>query len=107
MSKKDYAERDALLELAAQLIGALVRIDGSTVDRLSDQFPWMLALNDVDRATCADRIVAAARASISTKQPRLAISELVAWRETATAMAAGLGSETVDWFGESEPAERP
>ena len=35
----------------------------------------------------------AARASLSTGQPHLAITELTSWRETAAAITAGLGSE--------------
>ena len=54
----------------------------------------------------------AARASLSTGQPHLAIAELTSWRETAAAITAGLGSEPVEWLDpdEAEPAglvERP
>ena len=56
--------------------------------------------------------VDAARASLSTGQPHLAITELTSWRETAAAITAGLGSEPVEWLNpdEAEPAdvvERP
>ena len=48
----------------------------------------------------------AARASLSTGQPHLAIAELTSWRETAAAITAGLGSEPVEWLDpdEAEPA---
>lgn len=57
-------------------------------------------------------LVNAARASLSTGQPHLAIAELTSWRETAAAIAAGLGLEPVEWLDpdEAEPAglvERP
>lgn len=57
-------------------------------------------------------LVNAARASLSTGQPHLAIAELTSWRETAAAITAGLGSELVEWLDpdEAEPAglvERP
>jgi hypothetical protein len=61
----------------------------------------------MDRETCASEIVAAARASFATNQPHLAIAELNAWRETATAIAAGLGKETIEWLDDAETVERP
>lgn len=56
--------------------------------------------------------VDAARASLSTGQPHLAIAELTSWRETAAAITAGLGSEPVERLDpdEAKPAglvERP
>lgn len=52
---------------------------------------WMLALSPADREVCALDLVDAARASSSTEQPHLVRAELTAWKETATALAAGLG----------------
>ena len=48
----------------------------------------------------------AARASLYTGQPHLAIAELASWRETAAAITAGLGLEPVEWLNpdEAEPA---
>lgn len=70
-------------------------------------FPWMLALSPADRRTCAQELVDAARASFSTDQPHLAIAELTSWKETATAVAAGLGSADLEWLGDDETVERP
>jgi hypothetical protein len=75
---------------------------------MSDRFPWMLALSPADRDACADAVLAAARASFATNQPHVAFAELTAWRETATAMAAGLGEKSVEWLeNPSEAAVRP
>ena len=57
-------------------------------------------------------LVNAARASLSTGQPHLAIAELTSWRETAAAITAGLDSEPGERLDpdEAEPAglvERP
>ncbi|WP_229118506.1 hypothetical protein [Actinomyces israelii] len=57
-------------------------------------------------------LVDAARASLSTGQPHLAIAEPTSWRETTAAITAGLGSEPVERLDpdEAEPAgvvERP
>lgn len=107
MSKRDSVLQESLLDLAAQIIGASVRAEGSFADRMSDQFPWMLALSPEDRVECADQLVAAARASFSTKQPHLAIAEIMSWRETATALAAGFATSEVEWLDDDELAERP
>ncbi|MFK0042236.1 prevent-host-death protein [Paenarthrobacter sp. NPDC090517] len=107
MSESADKARDALLELAAQLVAVSTSTDGTLAGRMSDRFPWMLALSPVDQEACATAVLAAARASFATHQPHLAIAELTSWRETATAIAAGLGREPVEWLEEDEAVERP
>ncbi len=96
MSQREAEARARLLEFAAKLIGVAVDDDGPLAERTSRTFPWMLALSPEDRATCAQALVDAARASFSTGQPHLALAELTSWRETATAIAAGLGQARLD-----------
>jgi hypothetical protein len=67
----------------------------------------MLALSEADRVACAQDLVDAARASFATGQPHLAIAELTSWRETATAIAAGLAAQPVEWVDDHELVERP
>ncbi|WP_208859892.1 hypothetical protein [Mycolicibacterium peregrinum] len=62
-----------------------------------DPESWMLALSPEDRAACARDIAAAA-------DPQ---QELTAWRETATAIAAGLGRGEVEWLDGDDVVERP
>ncbi|PYI66330.1 prevent-host-death protein [Arthrobacter livingstonensis] len=107
MSGSADRARTNLLELAAQLVAVSTSTDGTLVRRMIDRFPWMLALSLADRETCANDILSAARASFATNQPHLAIAELTAWRETATAIAAGLGQEPVEWLDDSVVVERP
>lgn len=107
MSDSADRARTALLELAAQLVAVSTSTDGTLVTRMIDRFPWMLALSTADQQTCANAILTAARASFATNQPHLAIAELTAWRETATALAAGLGQELVEWLDDSLIVERP
>lgn len=52
-------------------------------------FPWMLALSEDDRVSCAREIIDDARASFSLGQPNLIVGTLNAWRDTAEAVAAG------------------
>jgi len=91
MSQREAESRNRMLQFAAQLIGAALDDDGPLAERMSKAFPWMLALSPEDRATCAQDLVDAARASFSTGQPHLVLAELTSWKETATAIAAGLG----------------
>jgi hypothetical protein len=107
MSESADKARASLLELAAQLVAVTASPDGTLAGRMSDRFPWMLALSLADQDACADAVLAAARASFATNQPHLAIAELTAWRETATAIAAGLGQESVEWLEGAETVERP
>ena len=107
MSKREADAREKLLQLAATLIGVATDSRGSLADRMSDALPWMLALTAEDRVRCADDLLEAARASFSTGQAHLAITEMTSWRETATAVAAGLGSAPVEWLDSGIPVERP
>ena len=71
-------------------------------------FPWMRALSPADQAECTKNILDAARTSVSTEQADAAVdAELTSWRETATAIAAGLGSQPGAWLDRAEPVERP
>lgn len=88
-----------VLQLAATGAG-----DESLAERMSNAFPWMLALSPADRTACAQDLVDAARDSLTTDHPHLAIAELRSWRETATALAAGLGSADLEWL-DDETAE--
>lgn len=106
MSQREADARAELLGLAAQLITVTLE-DGPLEERMANRFPWMFALSPGGRAQCARALVDAARASFSTGQPHLALSELTSWNETATAIAAGLGSQQVEWLDEDETVERP
>lgn len=107
MSRRESEAREQLLHFAAQLIAVATDDRGSLADRMSNNFPWMLALNLADRTQCAKELLDAARASFATGQTHLAVAELTAWKETATAIAAGLGRSPVEWLDEDEPVERP
>jgi uncharacterized protein YbaP (TraB family) len=109
MSQREAEARAHLLDFAAQLITVTLDDRGTLAERMSRAFPWMLALSNADRATCAQDLVDAARASIATDQPHLAITRLTSWKETATALAAGLGAVDLVWLetDDDEPVARP
>lgn len=107
MSGRDADAHRTLFEFAATLIAVTTDDRGTLAERMADRMPWMLALSSADQETCATELVAAARASFATDQPHLAAATLTAWRETATAIAAGLGAERLDWIENGKALERP
>lgn len=107
MSQREAEGRARLLNFAAQLITVTLEASGTLAERMSKPFPWMLALSPADRATCAQELVDAARASFATDQPHLVIAELLSWKETAVAIAAGLRSVDVEWLDGGDVVERP
>lgn len=107
MSQREAEGRSRLLDFAAQLITVALDGEGSLAERMAKPFPWILALSPTDQEACARDLMDAARASFSTTQPHLAIAELTSWKETATAVAAGLGHADLEWLDVDEPVERP
>lgn len=109
MTKREADSRARLMDFAAQLITVTLDENGTLAERMAKSFPWMFALSPTDRDVCAREVIDAARGSISTGQPHLALAELHAWEETATLIAAGYSSAAGDWMedGETERVERP
>ncbi|MGO1398860.1 hypothetical protein BSP109_00599 [Brevibacterium sp. Mu109] len=107
MSEREASARSELLSLAAQLIGVATSNDDSLTSYMTNHYPWMLALSPADQEECARDVLDSARASFSSEQPHLAVSTLTSWRETATAIAAGLGDEPVEWLVDDVPVVRP
>lgn len=102
MSEQEDLARNELLKLAAQLIGIATIHDDQLVNFMTEHFPWMLALSPTDQEACAKEVLDAARASFATGQAHLALSTLTSWRETAEAIAAGLGETPVEWIDDDE-----
>jgi len=107
MSKREADSREQLMQFAAQLIAVATDDHGTLADRMADRFPWMLALSVADRTTCARDLLNAARASFATGEAHLAVAEMIAWQETATAIAAGLHAAPVEWLDDEVKVERP
>jgi hypothetical protein len=107
MSEKEADAQSELFELAAQLIAVTIDNDGSLAERMAKHFPWMLALNAADRTQCADDLIRAGQAALSTGQAHHAVAELTSWRETAIAIAAGWNDEELEWLDVPVLVERP
>lgn len=107
MTERAADANRALVELASQLIAVATDDRGTLADRMAIQFPWMLAFGETDRAQCAKELVDAARASFATGQVQMALIEITAWRETASAITEGLTQGVDDWLDEVVLVERP
>lgn len=90
MTELEAETQAELRDIAAQFLGIAVATEGTLVERISDRYNWMYALDPVDRAQCADELFAAARATLVTGKPQLIAAALNAWRDTAMAVADGL-----------------
>lgn len=77
-------------------------VDAPPVERFASIFPWIRSLSMADQGACARSLAASAGTD------RLD-TELTAWRETATAVAAGLGSVKVEWLDDdaAQAVDRP
>ena len=106
MSEHELEARDALLELAGQIVTAALE-SVSLEEALPRFYPWMSALSPSGRERCTEELVDAARAAIRTRKPSRALGVLTAWRESAEALAAGLGEDPVEWLEEPLPVDRP
>lgn len=106
MSEAEHNTREEFDQLINQLVSASNPTGKDFLGRLAGQLPWMLALSEENRERAAEELSDAIRSSLATGQTNLAISILEAWRQTATALAAGLaGSE--DWLEVPILVERP
>lgn len=107
MTEREATAQQRLFEFAATLISVTTDDRGTLAERMADRFPWMLALSAEDQKYCAADLLTAARASFATEQPHLAAAALTSWKETASAIAAGLGTEPIEWLEAEITMERP
>lgn len=91
MTEEELSRQQTLLGVAAQIVAVstFTAHDSELVAEMTRHFPWMLALSEDDRVSCAHEIIDDARASFSLGQPNLIVGTLNAWRDTAEAVAAG------------------
>ncbi|WBU36740.1 prevent-host-death protein [Homoserinibacter sp. YIM 151385] len=99
--------RTRVFELAAQLIAVSLDERESLVDRLAVPFPWIKLLSEGDQATCAAEIIATARGAFAIDRPERIVTEIAAWRSTAEAVAAGWGTDSVEWVDDDIEIGRP
>ena len=107
MPERDSHGRRDFYEFAALIMSALLDDRGSLVDRMIDRFPWISTFKPDGQEECVNALIDAARTAFATNSPRVAMMTLIPWRETAFAIAEGLGDEPVDWLDEPEIVPNP
>ena len=107
MTKREADATATLNEFAAQLLGLTAHSPQELADKVSQLYPWMLALRQEDREKCASDLLQATRAALATGQPERVVSEMLSWRETARALSDGLLASSDDWLESLELVERP
>ncbi len=88
-------------------MSALFDDRGTLVERMIDRFPWIGVFKPEGQEECVHALINAARTAFATNSPRVAMMTLIPWRETASAIAEGLGDEPVDWLDEPEVVPNP
>lgn len=107
MTKREADATATLNEFAAQLLGITAHSPRELANKVSQLYPWMLALSPTDQEQCASDLLAATRAALATGRPERVVSEIVSWRETARAMSDGLVVSSDDWLESLELVEQP
>ena len=107
MTKREADASTALNEFAAQLLGITAHSPRDLADKVSQLYPWMLALSQADQEQCAVDLLQATRTALATAQPGRVISELLSWRETARALNDGLQVSSDDWLESVTLVEQP
>lgn len=92
---------------ASSMLSAALETSGSIHERVTNHFPWILALSEQDQADCVRELLQAARIALATGQGVQAVQLLISWRETALAMAAGLTAESSERLATPIKVERP
>jgi hypothetical protein len=106
MSESTHQDREDLAQLVGWVVSATLGKGNDFESRLADQLPWMMALTRDGQARFADELLAAVRASLATSEPYLALSTFESWKETATAISAGLKAAE-DWIELPIKVQRP
>ncbi len=107
---KSLQEELAQLEVrifASSMLSAALETSGSINERVTNHFPWILALSEQDQADCVRELMQAARVALATGQGVKAVQLLTSWRETALAIAAGLTAGSSERLATPIRVERP
>ena len=107
MPERDSRDRRDFFEFSALTMSALFDDRGTLVERMIDRFPWIGVFTPEGQEECVNALIDAARTAFATNSPRVAMMTLIPWRETAFAIAEGLGDEPVDGLDESEIVPNP
>ncbi len=107
MSQRESDARNRLFDIAADFLSALSEDKGSLAERLSRRFHWMLALSEDSQRECAEELLEGVRAALATRNMAPLALKLDAWRDSATAIAAGYAERQIEWLEDPIKVSRP
>lgn len=107
MNESELSQQTWLLDFASRLVTAMSDDRGELVDRMCQQFSWMLALDNDARNECSSDLIEAARTALSTGVARPAYVRFSSWFDSASAIAEGFDKMPVDWVDANIAIARP
>lgn len=107
MNESELSQQTWLLDFASRLVTAMSDDRGELVDRMCQQFSWMLALDNDARIECSSELIEAARAALSTGVARPAYIRFSSWFDSASSIAEGFDKIPVDWVDANIAIARP
>ncbi len=87
MTKKEYEAQPILNLLLASLIRAFSSTEGSTVDQLAVELPWLNKLNDEEKTRCVSELIAFSKVLLSLGVALPAVEKLKEWKAFANKTA--------------------
>lgn len=106
LTKNDYDERSVFLDLVEHVLTAALDTPSLEIG-LALPYPWILSLSDEDRGQFVEELVGALRPVSSHNQQNRALGVLLAWRESAEAIACGLLDVPIMRREETSAVPRP
>ena len=106
-SLQEELAQDAVRSFASGMLSAALSSDDSLQKRVTQHFPWILALSEKDQRQCVGDLIQAAQIALSTGQGVKTLQLLKSWEETARAVAAGLSSEKSESISKPKRVSRP
>jgi PHD/YefM family antitoxin component YafN of YafNO toxin-antitoxin module len=107
MAKARAEDSSEFMVHASRVMSALADEQGTIVERMMKQYPWIHPLDDHWRAVCVDDLIRTTISSVSLNSPDAAMRKLSSWRETAYATSMGWGSEPKEWLEKPVRVKRP
>ena len=107
MTQTESLTRNELLSLAAELLLITSEETGTLVERMRERFPWMNSLNSADQIQCTHDLISSSRAALQTQQPRFALAQFSAWKETASILEKDHHQSITEWLETPIEVARP
>jgi PHD/YefM family antitoxin component YafN of YafNO toxin-antitoxin module len=107
MAKARAEDSSEFMVHASRVMSALADEQGTIVERMMRQYPWIHPLDDRWRAVCVDDLIRTTISSVALNAPDAAMRKLSSWRETAYATSMGWGEEPKEWLEKPVRVKRP